>query len=128
SRISPAGLARRWDRRNDLLQIGHRVDRHGIIANLEMQLWHFSRAGHARHRDFVAALDDVAPRDLELVGMAIDGDETVLMAQQHGIAEILQAVARIDDDAILGRLDRGSRRYGNIDTVIAATIHRFAEL
>ena len=49
--------------------------------------------------------------------MAVDGDQAVLVPDEHRVAELLEAVSGIDDDAVLRCLDRRTLRYGNVDAV-----------
>src|SRR5687768_4213467 len=105
-------------RRSRSLEVGCRIDRRGILSHFEMELRSVGRAAHSGNRDLLAALHGVAARYLQFAGMPVNGDETVLVPHQHGVAEILQAVAGVDDDAVLGRLNGRSLRDGYVDSVI----------
>src|SRR5690606_22862622 len=72
----------------------------------------------AGHRDLLAALDLVAAVDLEFAGVAIDGDQPVLVAHENRVAEFLEPVAGIDDDAVLGSLHRRTLRHRDADAVV----------
>ena len=50
--------------------------------------------------DFLAPLHLLATRDLQFAGVAVDGDQPVLVAHQNCVAELLQPVACIDHDAV----------------------------
>ncbi len=83
-----------------------------------MEFRQIGRTAHARARDLLAAPHLVAARHLQLTGMAVDGDQAVLVTHQNRVAELLQPVAGIDHDAVFGRLDRRAFRHGNINAVI----------
>src|SRR5690606_18672726 len=78
-----------------LFQVGGRVDRGRVLADLEVQLRRVGGSAHAGYRDLRAALDLVAAVDLELAGVAVNRDQPVLMAHENRVAEFLEPVAGI---------------------------------
>ena len=50
--------------------------------------------------------------------MRVGGDEAVRVAHQHEVAVALELVARVGDDAVLGRLDRRAFRHRDVDAVV----------
>ncbi|ENN86963.1 hypothetical protein RHSP_14185 [Rhizobium freirei PRF 81] len=107
---------------HNLFKERHWVDRSRILADFEVQLRLADVAAHARRSKGLAALDLLPPGDAESIRMAVDRDRTVVMANENRVAEFLQAVAGIDDDAVLGSLDRRTLGNRDVDTVVAAAI------
>src|SRR5690606_21010660 len=101
-----------------LFQVARRIDRRRILADLEVQLRRVGLAAHAGDRDLLPALDLFAALDLERAGVAVDRDQPVLVAHQHGVAEFLEPIAGIDDDAVLGGLDRRAFRHRDVNAVV----------
>src|SRR3954470_20081462 len=54
--------------------------------------------------------------------MAADPDRSVLVAHQHGVAEILETVAGIDHHAVLGSLHRRALGHRDVDAVIRLAV------
>ena len=77
---------------------------------------------HAGGGELLAALDLLAALNRQRVGMAVDRDGTVVVADEDRIAQLLQAIAGIDDHAVLGCLDRRAFRNRDVDTVIALAV------
>src|SRR5262245_34710766 len=78
----------------------HRVDGRRILAHLEMHLRRLGVAAHAGSGERLSALDLLAARYAERIGVAVDGDRAVIVTNQNGVAELLQAIAGVDHDAV----------------------------
>ena len=59
--------------------------------------------------------------------MRIGGDEAVAVAHQHQVAVALELVARIGDDAVLGRLDRRAFGHREVDAVVLQAVRLGSE-
>ena len=62
-----------------LFEIGDRIDRLGILADFEMQLWPTGLATHARKRHNLASGDIVTALDDQFTGMAINTDQSIVV-------------------------------------------------
>src|SRR5213080_2025818 len=99
-----------------------RVDRRRAFADLEMELWRSDLARLARLGNDLAALDGVAALHQHFTGMGIGGDVAVRVPNQNQVAVALELIARIGDDAVLGRLYRRAFRHRQVDAVIRLAI------
>ena len=90
-------------------EIVRRIDRGRSLAQFEVELRRIDVAGVAGLGDHLPALDLFAALDVELAVVAVSGDEAVGMLDEDEVAVAFQPVARVDDDAALGRPNRGAR-------------------
>lgn len=75
-----------------------------------MEFRAFGGTAHAGVGDDVASAHLVAAGDLQVLGIAVDRNEAVVMADEDGVTVLLQAISSIDDDAVFGGLDRRAFR------------------
>ncbi|MNH98565.1 hypothetical protein D3C73_512870 [compost metagenome] len=79
-------------------------------------------AAHTRRSKRLAAGNLLATGDVDRAGMAVNGDLAVVVTYEHGVAELLQTIACVDNDTVFGCLDRRAFRNRDVDTIIAAAI------
>src|SRR3954451_4594539 len=108
-------------------EILRRVDRGRALAHFEVQLRTRDVAGRTGLADDLAALDGLAFLHTQFAGVSIGGDEAIGMPHQHEVAIALEFAARVGDDALLGRLDRGSFRHRDVDAVVLSGARLRAE-
>src|SRR5215217_2911840 len=102
------------------LEMRHRVDRLGALADHEMQLRRGHVAALARLRDRLAALHLLAVLDGDLAVMGVGRDVAVVMPDEDELAVALHVRARVGDGAVLGCLDRRALGQGDVDALVRA--------
>src|SRR5215213_3477093 len=102
------------------LEMRHRVDRLGALADLEMQLRRGHVAALARLRDRLAALYLLAVLHGDLAVMSVGRDVAVVVPDEDELAVALYVRARVGDGAVLGGLDRRALGQGDVDALVRA--------
>src|SRR5215213_10002511 len=102
------------------LEMRHRVDRLGALADLEMQLRRGHVAALARLRDRLAALHLLAVLDGDLAVMGVGRDVAVVVPDEDELAVALHVRAGVGDGAVLGGLDRRALGQGDVDALVPA--------
>src|SRR4051794_32154592 len=84
------------------------IDGAVAFANFEVELRTIDVAGRADERDGLALAHAVAFVDEQLLVVGVGGDETVRVTDQEQVAVTGELVAGVNDDAVVGGLDRGA--------------------
>jgi len=104
------------------LEEGQWIERYRVSPDFEIELWRADASRLAGRTDDVAALNLIASLNLKLFRVRVGGYVVVDVAHEDQIAELLQTIAGINHNAIVGRLDWGALRYGEGDAVVSVAV------